>query len=181
MQALLKELFFMKLLKKQLRMQLKTLGGPIPPVVRAFETIAMAKVSSSAVEAQELLILAKTDGITMNKSRLLADAKAKALAMSRDYAVPDAIEYRLPGKTAKVLLDMTVKGFRLVGKVTEYDVQVASRLATVLSGGDCDISAPLTENDLLNLECQVFTEIVKQPGTLARLDHMLKTGRPLRN
>ncbi|HIF55515.1 MAG: 3-hydroxyacyl-CoA dehydrogenase/enoyl-CoA hydratase family protein [Methylococcales bacterium] len=162
-------------------LQLKTLGGPIPPVVRAFETIAMAKVSSSAVEAQELLILAKTDGITMNKSRLLADAKAKALAMSRDYAVPDAIEYRLPGKTAKVLLDMTVKGFRLVGKVTEYDVQVASRLATVLSGGDCDISAPLTENDLLNLECQVFTEIVKQPGTLARLDHMLKTGRPLRN
>ncbi len=162
-------------------LQLKSLGGPIPPVAKAFETIAMAKVSKSAVEAKELLFVSASDDITMNKSRLLADAKNKALALSQDYAVPEEIEYKLPGKTAKVLLDMSVKGFKLLGKVTSYDVEVADKLATVLTGGDCDMMEPLTENDILELECQVFTEIVKQEGTLARLDHMLKTGKPLRN
>ena len=162
-------------------LQLKMFGGPIPPVVKAFETIAMAKVSKSAVEAKELLFLAASDEITLNKSRLLADAKNKALALSKDYTVPKEIEYRLPGKTAKILLNMSTKAFRMLGKVTAYDVQVADSLATVLSGGDCDMTEPLSEQDVLNLECQVFTEIVKQEGTLARLDHMLKTGKPLRN
>ena len=69
----------------------------------------------------------------------------------------------------------------MLGKVTAYDVQVADSLATVLSGGDCDMTEPFSEQDVLDLECQVFTEIVKQEGTLARLDHMLKTGKPLRN
>ena len=162
-------------------LQIKSLGGPIPPVAKAFETIAMAKVSKSAVEAKELLFLSATDEITMNKSRLLADAKNKALALTQNYAVPETIEYKLPGKTAKVLLDMSVKGFKLLGKVTSYDVKVADKLATVLTGGDCDMMEPLSENDMLDLERQVFTEIVKQEGTLARLDHMLKTGKPLRN
>jgi len=162
-------------------LHLKIFGGPMPPVVKAFETIAMAKVSKSAVEAKELLFLSKTDGITMNKSRLLADAKNKALSISQNYVVPEPTEYKLPGKTAKALLDMTVKGFRLLGKVTAYDVEVADRLATVLTGNDCDFMVPLSEDELLDLECMVFTEIVKQEGTLARLDHMLKTGKPLRN
>ena len=162
-------------------LQLKAFGGPIPPVIKAFETIATATVSRSAMEAKEKLFLAKSDGISMNKSRLLADAKARALAMSADYKVPEAMEYRLPGKSAKVLLNMSVKGLRMLGKVTTYDVEVADKLATVLTGGDCDIMAPLTENDMLDLVCQVFTEIVMQEGTLARLEHMLKTGKPLRN
>ena len=162
-------------------LQLKMFGGPIPPVAKAFETIAMAKVSKSAVEAKELLFLASADEISMNKSRLLADAKNKALALSKDYTAPEEIEYRLPGKTAKILLNMSTKAFRMLGKVTAYDVQVADSLATVLSGGDCDMTEPLLEQDVLNLECQVFTEIVKQEGTMARLDHMLKTGKPLRN
>ena len=162
-------------------LQIKSLGGPIPPVAKAFETIAMAKVSKSAVEAKELLFLSVTDEITMNKSRLLADAKNKALALSQNYVAPELIEYKLPGKTAKVLLDMSVKGFRMIGKVTSYDVEVADKLATVLTGGDCDMMEPLSEHDMLDLEREVFTEIVKQEGTLARLDHMLKTGKPLRN
>jgi 3-hydroxyacyl-CoA dehydrogenase len=162
-------------------LQLKYVGGPIPPVAKAFETIAMAKVSKSAVEAKELLFLSATDGITMNKSLLLADAKIKALALSVDYRVPERMEYKLPGKTAKMLLDMSIKGFRMLGKVTAYDVHVAGCLATVLTGGDCDMLEPLSEDDVLNLERRVFVEIVKQEGTLARLDHMLKTGKPLRN
>ena len=162
-------------------LQLKMFGGPIPPVAKAFETIAMAKVSKSAIEAKELLFLSASDSITMNKSHLLADAKNKALTLSEDYTIPVMTDYKLPGKTAKVLLGMSVRGFRMLGQVTAYDVQVADSLATVLSGGDCDLTKPLSEEDMLNLERKVFTEIVKQEGTLARLDHMLKTGKPLRN
>lgn len=156
-------------------------GGPIPPIVKAFETIGMAKVSKSAVEAKELLFLAKTDGITMNLNRLLADAKTKALALADHYTPPQPCVYPLPGKTAKVLLSMGIKAFHLLGKATDYDVEVSQKLATVLSGGNCDMTAPLTEDDILALELEAFVALVKQPGTLARLDHMLKTGKPLRN
>ncbi len=162
-------------------LQLKLFGGPIPPIAKAFETIAMAKVSKSAFEAKDLLFLSASDEITMNKSHLLADAKKKALDLSKDYSIPEKTEYKLAGKTAKILLSMSTKAFRMLGKVTDYDVQVADSLATVLTGGDCDITEPLSEQDMLDLECRVFTDIVKQQGTLARLEHMLKTGKPLRN
>ena len=161
--------------------QLKRPGGPIPPVVKAFQTIGLASVSKSAFDAKELLYLGANDNITMNKDRLLADAKTKALALSKDYAPPKPHLYPMPGKTAKVLMDMGIKAFRLIGKATEYDVVVSGQLAHVLSGGDCDFTSPVSENDLLALELEAFLALVKQPGTLARLDHMLKTGKPLRN
>ena len=141
----------------------------------------MAKVSKSAVEAKELLFLAHSDGITMNKNRLLADAKAKALSLSTHYAPPQPCVYPMPGKTAKILLSMGIKAFHLLGKATDYDVEVSEKLAFVLSGGDCDMTSPLTEDDMLALELEAFVALVKQPGTLARLEHMLKTGKPLRN
>ena len=156
-------------------------GGPIPPVVKSFETIGMAKVSTSAFEAKDLLFLSKSDSITMNRDRLLADAKAKALTLAQEYAPPEAKEYKLPGKTARILLSMATQAFRLTGKVTAYDVKVAQELASVLSGGNCDMTEPLTEDAVLELERKAFMQLVKQPETLARLDHMLKTGKPLRN
>ena len=167
--------------KEYLRRRLAARGGPIPPIVKAFETIATATVSKSAVDAQELLFLTHSDGITMNKNRLLADAKAKALSLSADYAPPQPCVYPLPGKTAKILLSMGVKAFHLLGKASDYDTVVLEQLALVLSGGDCDISSPITEDAMLALELQAFTALVKQPGTLARLECMLKTGKPLRN
>jgi 3-hydroxyacyl-CoA dehydrogenase len=160
---------------------LKRPGGPIPPVVKAFQTIGTASVSKSAANAKELLYLSPSDGITMNKQRLLADAKAKALALSVNYQPPEPAIYPLPGKTAKVVLDMATQAFRLLGKATKYDVVVGGQLAHVLTGGDTDFLAPLTEDDILKLELDAFVELVKQAGTLARLDHMLKTGKPLRN
>lgn len=162
-------------------LQLKRPGGPIPPVVKAFQTIGLASVSKSAFDAKELLYLGANDSITMNKDRLLADAKTKALALAKDYAPPKPYLYPMPGKTAKVLLDMGIKAFHLIGKATDYDVIVSGQLAHVLSGGESDFTAPLTEDDILALELEAFLALVKQPGTLARLDHMLKTGKPLRN
>ena len=160
---------------------LKRPGGPIPPVVKAFQTIVMASVSKSAANAKELLYLSPYDGISMNKNRVLGDAKAKALALSENYQPPAPSLYPLPGKTAEILLKMGIKAFRLLGKATEYDEVVGGRLAHVLSGGEADITAPLPEEDILKLELDAFVELVKQPGTLARLEHMLKTGKPLRN
>ncbi len=162
-------------------LQLKRPGGPIPPVVKAFQTIGLASVSKSAVDAKGLLYLSANDGITMNKYRLLADAKAKALALTKDYMPPQPYNYQLPGLTAKVLLDMATKAFRMLGKATEYDVVVSGQLAHVLSGGDTDFLAPLTEDDILKIELEAFLHLVKQEGTLARLEHMLKTGKPFRN
>ncbi|MGR9035731.1 MAG: 3-hydroxyacyl-CoA dehydrogenase NAD-binding domain-containing protein, partial [Gammaproteobacteria bacterium] len=162
-------------------MQPKSPGGPVPPIVKAFQTISMATVSKSAVEAKELLFLNRTDGITMNKYRLLADAKTKALALAEDYSPPRPLDYKLPGKAAGIMLGMGVKAFRMLGKATEYDTVIAEKLAGVLTGGDADVTSPLTEDDLLALECKAFVDLVKREGTLARLEHMLKTGKPLRN
>jgi 3-hydroxyacyl-CoA dehydrogenase len=157
-------------------------GGPMPGIATAFETISTAKVSKSAFEAKELLYLREGDGITMNKDRLLADAKAKALDMAKDYHAPEAPEgIRLPGPTAKTAFMMAVDGFHNSGKATDYDVVVSDAVATVLSGGDTDITRLMTEDDLTALERQEFVKLVKNEGTLARIEHMLDTGKPLRN
>ncbi|WP_428353572.1 3-hydroxyacyl-CoA dehydrogenase NAD-binding domain-containing protein [Methyloprofundus sp.] len=156
-------------------------GGPMPPIAQTFETIGLAKVSKSAQEAKELLFMAHSDGISMNKSRLLADAKARALAMVNDYQVPEQPVYPLPGKSAWSALAIAIDGLHQSGKASFYDVQIAQQLATVLSGGDTDVTQPLTEQNMLDLELASFIHLVQQPGTLARLEHMLKTGKPLRN
>ena len=156
-------------------------GGLIPPVVKAFETISMAAVSKSAQEARDYLFLRPQDGITMNRDRLLADAKAKALAMVDGYQPPQAIDISLPGPTAKVAMQMAVNDFRLQGKATAHDVVVADALATVLSGENTDATATLSEDDLFQLERKYFMQLLRHPHTLARVEHMLEVGKPLRN
>ncbi len=156
-------------------------GGPMPAIAQAFETIGMAKVSKSAAEAKEMLFLSTTDGITMNKDRLLTDAKAKALKLAQDYTPPNRASYRLPGASAKAAMDIAIHNLKMAGKITDYDVEISQQLADVLSGGQCDITEPLSEDDLLNLELNAFLHLVQQPGTLARLEHLFKTGKPLRN
>ena len=170
--------------KEYLRRQMqhpKRFGGPVPPISKSFETIGLARVSQSAFEAKQWLFLSADDGITMNKDRLLTDAKAKALSLSANYTPPDPYEYQLSGKTTQILLTMATKALHMIGKASDYDLVVSKQLAYVLSGGNGDITAPLTEDDMLALELEAFLYLVKQPGTVARLEHMLKTGKPLRN
>ncbi|MDP6262423.1 MAG: enoyl-CoA hydratase/isomerase family protein, partial [Rhodospirillales bacterium] len=156
-------------------------GGPMPPVIKAFETIGMATVAKSAAEAKDLLVLRPGDGITMNRDRLLADAKAKALALADNYAPPEKPEISLPGKTALAAMSMAVDGFRLSGKATSHDVTVGKVLAGVLSGGDTDITETVSEDDLLALERNAFVALSRTPASIARVSHMMKTGKPLRN
>jgi len=159
----------------------KRAKGPMPVVAKVFETTSMAKIAKSAVEARDYLFLRHSDGITMNRYRLLADAKTKALELVEGYAPPEPIEMTLPGSSARVGLEMAVDGFRKRGLATPHDVNVAGALAIVLSGGNTDIKDTVTEDDLLALEKRELVRLTRFPETIARVKHMLKTGRPLRN
>lgn len=155
--------------------------GPMPAVAKAFELISTATVAKSAAEAKEMLFMRPTDGVTMNRYRLLADAKTKALALAENYTPPEPPTYVLPGPSGKVALDMAVAGFHRLGKATDYDVVVSGALAEILTGGDADPTQVLDEAAVLELERTRFMRLVRTPGTLARVEHMLETGKPLRN
>ncbi len=156
-------------------------GGAMPAIKTVFESIATAKVAGSAEEARDLKIMRDADGISMNRARVLADAKSRCLELAKNYAPPTSPTMHLPGSTARMALFMAVDGFAAVGKATPHDVVVSKILANVISGGDTDISEALTEQQLLDLEYEGFMELIKTKGTLARIEHMLETGKPLRN
>jgi len=157
--------------------------GPMPPVASAFEQISMAKFSKSAAEARDLLYLRDSDGITMNRERLLADAKARAIELANGYKPPEQMApLPLPGPGGKAALMMALQGFRDSGKATAHDMVVSEGLADVLTGGPkADMMVPQTEDQILALEREVFMRLIRTPGTLARIEHMLETGKPLRN
>ena len=156
-------------------------GGPVPPVARAFETISLAKVSTSAAEARALKFLREGDGVTMNRARVLADAKRKALELVADYAPPEPQELVLPGPSARLALDMVVDGLVGSGKATAHDKVVTGELAEIVSGGATDLTETVSETDMLALERAAFLRLIRTPATLRRMEHMLETGKPLRN
>jgi 3-hydroxyacyl-CoA dehydrogenase len=157
-------------------------NGPMPAVAKVFETVSTATVSKSAAEAKEYGFLRPSDGIVMSRDRLLYEAKQKALSLVEGYAPPEMPEFRLPGPSGKAALMLAVEGFHNRGIATDYDVVVAESLATVLTGGENgDPTTPQSENDLLALERSEFMKRLHDPRTVARIEHMLETGKPLRN
>ncbi|MGF1594386.1 MAG: 3-hydroxyacyl-CoA dehydrogenase NAD-binding domain-containing protein [Kiloniellaceae bacterium] len=156
--------------------------GPMPPVAAAFETIGMAKVAKSAFEAKELGYLRATDLVTFNRERLLADAKQRALALVEGYQPPEPVELFLPGPSGKASLAFALRDLYAKGQATEHDMVVATELAEVLTGGArADFTEATSEDAVLKMERAAFMRLVKTPGTLARVEHMLETGKPLRN
>jgi 3-hydroxyacyl-CoA dehydrogenase len=156
--------------------------GPMPPVAAAFESISLAKVAKSAAEAMEMKFLRPTDHITMNRDRLLADAKARALELlAAGYKPPVPVELRLPGPTGRTALGLAVDGFAKQGKALPHDVTVSSALAEVLTGGATDMTEIVTEDQIQKLEKKAFLSLLRTGPTLARMEAMLTTGKPLRN
>jgi len=156
--------------------------GPMPPVAAAFETIGMAKVAKSAMEARDLAFLRAEDGITFNRERLLADAKAKALELARDYTPPAPAELTLPGPSGQTTLAFAVRDLRAKGVATAHDETVAAALTEVLSGGaNADPTEPVAADSVLALERAAFIRLVHTEPTLQRMEHTLETGKPLRN
>jgi 3-hydroxyacyl-CoA dehydrogenase len=158
-------------------------GGPLPKVQHAFETIAYAKVSSSAKEAQELGFLLPEDKIIMNRDHLLYEAKQMVLEMVRKgYQQPTPREdISVPGSGGRIALEVALKGLRLAGKISSHDEIIAKKLAYVLTGGNLLIPKKVSEQYLLDLEREAFVSLCGYEKTQQRMEHMLKTGKPLRN
>ncbi|PTQ12375.1 3-hydroxyacyl-CoA dehydrogenase [Sphingomonas oleivorans] len=155
--------------------------GPMPSVARIFEIVGTATVSKSAAEARDYLFLRDRDGITMNRDRLLADAKAKALSLAEGYVPPEASQYRLPGASGRVALRFAAERFHRLGLATDYDLIVSDTLAELLSGGSADLLDDVSEAELLALERQGFMARIRDGRSQVRIEHMLETGKPLRN
>jgi 3-hydroxyacyl-CoA dehydrogenase len=155
---------------------------PLPFLQRVFENIGLAKVSSSALEARRLGYLRTCDNISMNRDRLIADAKAVALTLARTgYRPPVPRPVYVTGADGFAALKLGLHLMRKAGRISEYDEVVGEKLARVLTGGNMPHPGWVTEEYLLDLEREAFLSLCGQQKTLARMEHMLKTGRPLRN
>ncbi|MEW6264588.1 MAG: 3-hydroxyacyl-CoA dehydrogenase/enoyl-CoA hydratase family protein [Thermodesulfobacteriota bacterium] len=154
-----------------------------PFVARAFENIALAKVSTSAREAQKMGILRPTDKITINRDHLLADAKKTVLAMSAEgYSPPrPKDDIRVMGREGLAVFNHALYVMNKSGYISEYDRVVAGKVAHVLCGGDVLADTIVSEQYILDLEREAFVSLCGNEKTQARIEHMLTTGKPLRN
>jgi 3-hydroxyacyl-CoA dehydrogenase len=150
---------------------------------RTLETIAMAKVSTSAAEARGLGLLATVDRVTLNRERLLLDAKAIALELATaGYAAPTArTQVPAPGLAGLAVLETGIYLMGEAGYASEHDQKVARWAAYILCGGRVTAGAPLSEQYLLDLEREAFLSLSGERKTQERIAFTLKTGKPLRN
>jgi len=153
-----------------------------PFVRRAFETVAMARVSTSGKEAQKLGFTRSTDGITINRDYLLYDAKMMVLNLVKEnYRPPRPKEIKVLGEKGYALLQMGLYYMREGGYISPYDEHVGKKLAYVFSGGNLPDGTEVMEQHILDLEREAFMSLCGEPKTEERIQHMLKTGKPLRN
>jgi 3-hydroxyacyl-CoA dehydrogenase len=150
---------------------------------RTFETIALAKVSTSAVEARSLGLLTAADRITMNRERLLLDAKTQAAALAQaGYAAPQPrTQIPAPGRSALAALETGIFLMGEAGYASEHDQKVARWAAYILAGGRVTPGTSVSEQYLLDLEREAFLSLAGERKTQERIAFTLKTGKPLRN
>jgi 3-hydroxyacyl-CoA dehydrogenase len=158
-------------------------SDPLPYVSKAFETVALAKVSASGPDARRLGYLASTDSFTMNRERLMADAKAKALERVREGYHAPAPRTAIPvgGESVTAALSLGVHLMWRAGRASDHDKLIGQKLAHIFGGGNLPHATTVTEQYLLDLEREAFMSLLGQGKTLERIQHTLKTGKPLRN
>ncbi len=150
---------------------------------KALETIGFAKVAMSAAHAKKLHYLRPDDEIVLNREHLLHRAKEAALEMVDSYQAPDYREdIKLAGKGGRTAMKVTLKGFKMQGKISAHDEFIAKKLAYVVTGGDKGgPTKPVDEQYLLDIEREIFLSLCGEKKTHDRIRHMLKKGKPLRN
>lgn len=165
------------------RAMIEAKGGDLLPFLRTyFEAIALAKVSRSAEEAQQWGYLQPSDVILFNPYELLYVAKAQVRALAESgYRPPQPRSIRVAGRAGIAVCQMALVNQRDGGFISEHDYQIGLRIAQALCGGEVDANTLVDEDWLLGLERQGFVELAKTALTQARIDQMLKTGKPLRN
>lgn len=149
---------------------------------KVFETIAMAKVSTSGEEALENNYLNFADGISVNADHQLYDAKQAALSLANaGYKAPLREKVPVTGSPGYATLLLGAEGMFLSGYISEHDLKIAKKLAYVIAGGEVPYGTLVDEQYLLNLEREAFLSLVADPKSQARMQHMLVKGKPLRN
>jgi 3-hydroxyacyl-CoA dehydrogenase len=149
---------------------------------KAFETIAMAKVSSSAADARTLGFLDERDHVMMNRDRVLANAKAHALELARGYQPPGPrSQIPAPGESILATLKLGVHLMRQGEYISDYEVKLGNKIAEVLCGGNVSPGTPISEQYLLDLEREAFLSLCGEKKTQERIQYTLRTGKTLRN
>jgi len=149
---------------------------------KAFENIAQAKVSTSAVEAMELGYIRKYETINMNRDFQIYDAKQMVLALvMTGYRPPRPPMIPVMGENFRGFVEGIITNMRYGNYISDYDLVVARKIAQVLSGGDCAEGTFVSEQEILDLEREAFVSLCGEQKTQERIVHMLNTGKPLRN
>jgi 3-hydroxyacyl-CoA dehydrogenase len=147
-----------------------------------FMTIAMAKISTSAADARATGFLGARDRIVFNRDYLVGEAKKEVLKMvDEGYVPPVKRKIRVFGESAQGMIAAEIYNMHKGGFISDYDALLAKRIAFVISGGEVRTNSDLDEEVILTLERRTFMELLRQENTVARIEHMLNTGKPLRN
>lgn len=156
----------------------------MPELQKRFMNIAMAKVATSAYEAFDLNIFKKgRDKITINPNKVIYDAKLAALALAeKGYTKPiPRDDIKVLGRQALATLMLGAYSFRTANYISDHDRKIAEKLAFVMCGGDLTQGTLVTEQYLLDLEREAFLSLISEKKTMERIQHILNTGKPLRN
>ena len=149
---------------------------------RRFETVAMAKVSTSAAEARGLDLLAASDQISVNRERLLMDAREAAIYLAEGgYAAPAPRTVPVPGEAVLPTLKLGVHLMRKAEYISDHDVKIGNHIARILCGGSLTPGSLVSEQYLLDLEREAFLSLCGERKTQERIAYTLQTGKPLRN
>jgi 3-hydroxyacyl-CoA dehydrogenase len=148
---------------------------------KAFENIATAKVSTSAVEGMELGYIRKTENISLGRDQQLWDAKQVVLGLAKFYKKPKPALIPVMGENFRGMAEAVLYNMRHGNFATDYDLHVARKVAHILSGGDCAEGTLVTEGEILALEREAFLSLLGEKRTLDRIMYLLNTGKPLRN
>ncbi len=169
------------LFRKKALCDVKGPKGPFPFVQKAFEAIATVQVATSAKQAQSWGYIKDTDRVSLNKDYQIADAKSFVLELAASHQPMPIRTIGLPGESGRLALEYGVEQMRRLGTITEYEQFMAGKLARVLSGGDTHPTEEVTENQILDLEREVFCSLAGEQKTFDRIQSMLMTNKPLRN
>jgi 3-hydroxyacyl-CoA dehydrogenase len=151
-------------------------------VTQVFKNIALASVATSAIEAQHYGYFRKTDGVSFDRARQVHEAKARAIGLAESGWHPPAPRaYVLPGENGIATLQMMVDTLKAGGFASDHDAKIARKVAEVLCGGTSGHTHEVTEQELLDLECEAFISLCGEPKSQERMQFMLMNNKPLRN
>jgi 3-hydroxyacyl-CoA dehydrogenase len=153
------------------------------PLMRGVvEMLARARVATSAEEARDLGYIRPQDGVSMSRDTLIADAKDVVIGLARaGYRPPPPRRIRVMGESGAATFRSALRNLASAHQISEHDAKIGGQLARVLSGGSVPSGSLVSEQHILDLEREAFLSLCGEPKTRERIQHMLSTGKPLRN